>query len=210
MKKIFAVVILAIMSLTNVWAEYKLDGSENNIHTDGMVKTTSIEFKTTADMKMHPSWDKDEDGINDCEKEGTCDDSVNYTLPKKDLEPKICTMEYAPVCAQVKVQCVTTPCNPVEQTFWNKCTAGDNKILYTGECNSLVNSDLLLSYKIHDEVLSQRFGKLNDIVLAKLVIELDQRITAVKNSRIAQFVQIHRITQYTYIKQRVLEELSNR
>lgn len=31
---------------------------------------------------MHPSWDADGDGINDCEKEGICDDSVDYTLPR--------------------------------------------------------------------------------------------------------------------------------
>ncbi len=33
---------------------------------------------------MHPSWDKDQDGINDCEKEGICDDSVNYSLPRPE------------------------------------------------------------------------------------------------------------------------------
>ncbi len=43
-----------------------------------------------------------------------------------ELEPKIdgiCSLEYAPVCAKVEVQCVTTPCDPVEQTFSNKCEA---------------------------------------------------------------------------------------
>lgn len=28
---------------------------------------------------MHPSWDQNNDGINDCEEDGTCDDSVDYT-----------------------------------------------------------------------------------------------------------------------------------
>lgn len=32
--------------------------------------------------KMHPSWDLDRDGLNDCETDGTCDDSVDYTKPK--------------------------------------------------------------------------------------------------------------------------------
>lgn len=36
---------------------------------------------------------------------------------------EICTMEYAPVCGLVDVQCVTTPCNPVPQTFGNACGA---------------------------------------------------------------------------------------
>ncbi|GAA0355146.1 hypothetical protein GCM10009092_19280 [Bowmanella denitrificans] len=31
---------------------------------------------------MHPSWDLDNDGINDCEKDGSCDHSVDYTKPR--------------------------------------------------------------------------------------------------------------------------------
>ena len=31
---------------------------------------------------MHPSWDADQDGINDCEADGNCDHSVDYNLPK--------------------------------------------------------------------------------------------------------------------------------
>jgi hypothetical protein len=34
-----------------------------------------------------------------------------------------CTMEYAPVCGSVQVQCVTSPCNPIRQTFGNSCMA---------------------------------------------------------------------------------------
>lgn len=34
--------------------------------------------------KMHPSWDADGDGVNDCENDGTCDDSVDYTQPRPD------------------------------------------------------------------------------------------------------------------------------
>lgn len=33
---------------------------------------------------MHPSWDLDNDWINDCESNGTCDDSVDYTKPKQE------------------------------------------------------------------------------------------------------------------------------
>lgn len=38
-------------------------------------------------------------------------------------EPRMCTMEYAPVCAEVQVQCVKAPCFPVKQTFGNTCSA---------------------------------------------------------------------------------------
>lgn len=51
----------------------------------------------------------------------------------------ICTMEYAPVCAEVQVQCIKAPCPPIQQTFWNKCQMQANslaKFLYTWECKS--------------------------------------------------------------------------
>lgn len=35
-----------------------------------------------AVSRMHPSWDLDGDGINDCEKEGSCDHTVDYTQPR--------------------------------------------------------------------------------------------------------------------------------
>ncbi len=35
-----------------------------------------------APNTMHPSWDIDKDSVNDCEKDGTCDDSVDYSLPR--------------------------------------------------------------------------------------------------------------------------------
>lgn len=49
---------------------------ENGFGEDGQ------EFDPGATNSMHPSWDIDNDGINDCETEGTCDDSVDYSQPK--------------------------------------------------------------------------------------------------------------------------------
>lgn len=34
--------------------------------------------------RMHPSWDRNNDGINDCEDDGSCDDSIDYTQPRAD------------------------------------------------------------------------------------------------------------------------------
>jgi hypothetical protein len=50
--------------------------------------------------------------------------------------PTVCTMEYAPVCGMKTVQCITTPCDPLIDTYSNTCVmnvAGATK-LYEGEC----------------------------------------------------------------------------
>jgi hypothetical protein len=52
-------------------------------------------------------------------------------------EAEACIEIYAPVCGAVRVECVTTPCNPVPQTFSNSCfaCAEDRVISYTeGAC----------------------------------------------------------------------------
>lgn len=53
-------------------------------------------------------------------------------------DPIMCTMEYAPVCGTVQVQCITTPCEPVRQTFGNACMAGAAKAtdVTVGECEA--------------------------------------------------------------------------
>ncbi|MFW5704263.1 MAG: hypothetical protein ACOCXG_00325 [Nanoarchaeota archaeon] len=55
-----------------------------------------------------------------------------------DTQNTFCTMEYAPVCASVQVQCVRAPCPPINQTFSNACMAKtkDATVLYKGECEN--------------------------------------------------------------------------
>lgn len=62
--------------------------------------------------------------------------------------PKACTKEYIPVCGQVQVQCITTPCVPVIQTFDNKCEACANSltISYTeGACEEKLARGIALA-----------------------------------------------------------------
>ena len=52
-------------------------------------------------------------------------------------DAEFCIEIYAPVCATVNVQCVTTPCPPVLETFSNSCKACQNSLVDTytaGEC----------------------------------------------------------------------------
>ena len=65
------------------------------------------------------------------------------TMCDPSSRPEACTMQYEPVCGLVQVECITTPCNPVPETFGNGCSAcgNDRVISYTeGECG-LENND---------------------------------------------------------------------
>lgn len=49
-------------------------------------ETTATAASESAQPKrMHPSWDKDGDGINDCENDGSCDHTVDYTQPRQEV-----------------------------------------------------------------------------------------------------------------------------
>lgn len=47
-----------------------------------------------------------------------------------------CTKEYKPVCASKQVVCIKAPCNPIQQTYGNRCVAGADgaSVLYEGSC----------------------------------------------------------------------------
>lgn len=53
-------------------------------------------------------------------------------------EEKPCTREYVPVCGEVDVRCVKAPCNPVKQTFSNRCMAENAgaKNIIEGKCQT--------------------------------------------------------------------------
>jgi hypothetical protein len=37
-------------------------------------------------------------------------------------------MEYKPVCAEIQVQCIKAPCEPIKKTFSNMCELEKNKL----------------------------------------------------------------------------------
>ncbi len=62
--------------------------------------------------------------------------AVTECLPEQ-RNVDACIEIYQPVCGAVKVQCVTTPCDPAQETFANSCNACTNSLVssYTyGEC----------------------------------------------------------------------------
>lgn len=64
--------------------------------------------------------------------------AVTKCLPKQ-RNVGACIEIYQPVCGKVNVECITTPCDPVEKTFSNSCFACTNSFVesYTeGKCLS--------------------------------------------------------------------------
>jgi len=60
-----------------------------------------------------------------------------FECDQDQRDAEFCIEIYEPVCAEVNVQCITTPCPPVLETFSNSCKACQNSLIesYTiGEC----------------------------------------------------------------------------
>jgi hypothetical protein len=71
-----------------------------------------------------------------CEFEACPSSDAQICAPESRLA-EACIELYAPVCGAVQVECVTTPCDPVPETFSNSCFACANErvISYTnGAC----------------------------------------------------------------------------
>lgn len=146
MKKIIFLIWTALLLLTaSVNAEYIVYNNVSEFEkakweiceqaTDGCNTYSVIDWKVTEWTEIYcenhtPEWR--------CTK---VKDDVMTTMSfptTKSIEDdaRVCTMDYNPVCAKVQIQCITTPCNPILETFSNACMAWDNEIVYTWECNT--------------------------------------------------------------------------
>jgi hypothetical protein len=80
-----------------------------------------------------------------------------------EMNPVACTLEYAPVCAFVQVQCITTPCPPVQETFGNKCAASASTLptlmLYAGECRDRMSQPTVAQVNQVEKVLNIFFDR---------------------------------------------------
>lgn len=62
-----------------------------------------------------------------CPVEEDPNDDYFVTCSPESRLVEACIEIYQPVCAQAQVECITAPCDPVEQTFPNACKACMNK-----------------------------------------------------------------------------------
>ena len=66
-----------------------------------------------------------------------------FTCTPEQRNAEVCAQIYQPVCATVNIQCITTPCDPIQETFPNACSACSNSLAssYTvGECSDTVDA----------------------------------------------------------------------
>lgn len=71
---------------------------------------------------------------------GAVTDSTRTQLGQETIRvgSDACTKEYRPVCGSKPIVCITTPCNPIQQTYSNRCTmeADGASFLYEGQCRA--------------------------------------------------------------------------
>lgn len=64
-------------------------------------------------------------------------ETAETACTREQRQTQACTKEYLPVCAQVRVECIKAPCEPIPQTFGNVCSACQNERVLSyqqGEC----------------------------------------------------------------------------
>lgn len=153
--------------------------SEMNRYCSNVIKL-NIEKTTqtfcTMDAKVCPDWSYVGRTWPNCE----------FSACPTNSDDKLCTKEYSPVCWKVKIQCIKAPCEPITQTFSNKCELSKNSLatfLYEGECKNNTtwwneyNYNLSYTIKLKaDKIINQFIEKVE-----KIYENSDKKISVLNN-----------------------------
>lgn len=105
-------------------------------------------------------------------------------------EPVACTMEYAPVCAKVEVQCVRAPCYPIYKTYSNRC-----------EMNAERNTK-----EVHDDVCATNEEGGPVVLSEKLKENLTKQMTAFEKM-LEKFEKKIQLTKFQSLASRIKDRL---
>ncbi|MDD3793689.1 MAG: hypothetical protein PHI37_02670 [Candidatus Gracilibacteria bacterium] len=138
------------------------------------------------------------------------------TLKKSDIvlekpeDMRVCTMQYAPVCAEVQVQCIKAPCFPIQETFGNSCMAGKNPVLYNGECRDNVDISLFKRYQKYENYYISTLKDIKTETLQNGLVKADEMIEKTKLMRFAQGFLEKYVTKIVFVKELFVKEINNR
>ncbi len=118
--------------------------------------------------------------------------SILLTACHSDMEQKKllknedvgCPEIYQPVCGKIEVQCITTPCDPVEQTFENDCFAKKAKAtdIQKGACKTQEQTsteDLNTTLKNALKEKMKSLSKITDFEVKEITHQTDTHIRGI-------------------------------
>ena len=128
---------------------------------------------------------------------------------ESDQEPTMCTMQYAPVCASVAVQCIKAPCPAQQQTFGNECMMNNNSLatkLYEWACGTTLSENVQKKLTTSRSRLETKIKNMNKTQRLQLLQKLEKTINT-KMSDLYDDESAKKSIYYFFLN-KVQEELS--
>lgn len=206
MKNIFSFALIAIVLAHMSLASAQVGGT--------VTRNSSIQAYQTADEFLKTEGDicsvatdgcntiQIQNGVFGATTEMYCMDTPKeYSCLQYIEQPTMCTMQYDPVCGVNG------------QTYGNSCMAQWAEIAYAGECSTMVDSDFLSELNSNTVYVTKVETLLETVQTPRLetaVITANKLIENTKLLRIAQELQVERITMLTFLKNLINGELMSR